>query len=243
MHCCVHFFFFKQKTAYEMRISDWSSDVCSSDLSVDNHAIRVTGRDRAADLVDCAAVHKPGSWSGRKLEQIATELVKPFGLKVTARASTGAAFKSFALQQGECVWEAIGRLCKFRGVLVQATADGNVEIITPGKRKASFKLAQGDNVLAGEATHDVRDRFSRYILKGQSAGDDEANGTTTSQARADSADAAVKRYRPLMIIADEQADTATLKKRAAWEATVRAGRTQLGHIGRAYCKDRGCQSG
>src|SRR3546814_1061257 len=33
--CCVMctvFFFFKQKTAYEMRISDWSSDVCSSDL-------------------------------------------------------------------------------------------------------------------------------------------------------------------------------------------------------------------
>src|SRR3546814_7203987 len=37
--CCVggfimllKFFFFKQKTAYEMRISDWSSDVCSSDL-------------------------------------------------------------------------------------------------------------------------------------------------------------------------------------------------------------------
>src|SRR3546814_12834283 len=29
--CCL-FFFFKQKTAYEVRISDWSSDVCSSDL-------------------------------------------------------------------------------------------------------------------------------------------------------------------------------------------------------------------
>src|SRR3546814_9436896 len=29
----VVFFFFKQKTAYEMRISDWSSDVCSSDLT------------------------------------------------------------------------------------------------------------------------------------------------------------------------------------------------------------------
>src|SRR3546814_9825216 len=28
----ILFFFFKQKTAYEMRISDWSSDVCSSDL-------------------------------------------------------------------------------------------------------------------------------------------------------------------------------------------------------------------
>src|SRR3546814_4980359 len=31
----VLFFFFKQKTAYEMRISDWSSDVCSSDLGRD----------------------------------------------------------------------------------------------------------------------------------------------------------------------------------------------------------------
>src|SRR3546814_10613321 len=30
--CLCVFFFFKQKTAYEMRISDWSSDVCSSDL-------------------------------------------------------------------------------------------------------------------------------------------------------------------------------------------------------------------
>src|SRR3546814_10178409 len=37
------FFFFKQKTAYEMRISDWSSDVCSSDLAFETapeiHAI------------------------------------------------------------------------------------------------------------------------------------------------------------------------------------------------------------
>src|SRR3546814_3539829 len=31
---CCYVFFFKQKTAYEMRISDWSSDVCSSDLPV-----------------------------------------------------------------------------------------------------------------------------------------------------------------------------------------------------------------
>src|SRR3546814_5486890 len=32
-----YFFFFKQKTAYEMRISDWSSDVCSSDLAILRH--------------------------------------------------------------------------------------------------------------------------------------------------------------------------------------------------------------
>src|SRR3546814_6689089 len=39
------FFFFKQKTAYEMRISDWSSDVCSSDLArrVRRHSWRLQG--------------------------------------------------------------------------------------------------------------------------------------------------------------------------------------------------------
>src|SRR3546814_2898563 len=48
------FFFFKQKTAYEMRISDWSSDVCSSDLNTDNPHVHllVRGRDQdGADLV------------------------------------------------------------------------------------------------------------------------------------------------------------------------------------------------
>src|SRR3546814_3752695 len=41
---CGGVFFFKQKTAYEMRISDWSSDVCSSDLLVeqDGHKLVVT---------------------------------------------------------------------------------------------------------------------------------------------------------------------------------------------------------
>src|SRR3546814_4712280 len=34
LFCFGCFFFFKQKTAYEMRISDWSSDVCSSDLKL-----------------------------------------------------------------------------------------------------------------------------------------------------------------------------------------------------------------
>src|SRR3546814_9016745 len=44
----VFFFFFKQKTAYEMRISDWSSDVCSSDL------LDLAGMARYVFLLRCA---------------------------------------------------------------------------------------------------------------------------------------------------------------------------------------------
>src|SRR3546814_4514002 len=41
--CFFSFFFFKQKTAYEMRISDWSSDVCSADLA-DGERVQIGSR-------------------------------------------------------------------------------------------------------------------------------------------------------------------------------------------------------
>src|SRR3546814_20675978 len=58
MNRCIDIFvfFFKQKTAYEMRISDWSSDVCSSDLAVGDVDIaaehRVAVKIEAAETVE-----------------------------------------------------------------------------------------------------------------------------------------------------------------------------------------------
>src|SRR3546814_10716874 len=54
----LFFFFFKQKTAYEMRISDWSSDVCSSDLVSTSKALG-TSIERGGS---CGARGK--SWAG-----------------------------------------------------------------------------------------------------------------------------------------------------------------------------------
>src|SRR3546814_5264918 len=61
-------FFFKQKTAYEMRISDWSSDVCSSDLlvpqpvrgSVSRRGLRAHGAWRQVDRVLVAGCNRMG---------------------------------------------------------------------------------------------------------------------------------------------------------------------------------------
>src|SRR3546814_8013439 len=58
--CVFLFFFFKQKTAYEMRISDWSSDVCSSDLT-SRSSPNVSARMPGARL--------PGSLSTRSEER------------------------------------------------------------------------------------------------------------------------------------------------------------------------------
>src|SRR3546814_2071941 len=55
--CYYIIFFFKQKTAYEMRISDWSSDVCSSDLAVEylvRDRLAALGLDAVAELTHFA---------------------------------------------------------------------------------------------------------------------------------------------------------------------------------------------
>src|SRR3546814_13025389 len=74
--CYGFFFFFKQKTAYEMRISDWSSDVCSSDLDGPIRVARKERRDlvfalgafeRAGGIDQCAARFDPAC---RAREQI-----------------------------------------------------------------------------------------------------------------------------------------------------------------------------
>src|SRR3546814_441816 len=59
--CYMFVFFFKQKTAYELRISDWSSDVCSSDLDRNRHLVShasVLNRARPGPKVFAQA--KPG---------------------------------------------------------------------------------------------------------------------------------------------------------------------------------------
>src|SRR3546814_5525031 len=58
-------FFFKQKTAYEMRISDWSSDVCSSDLQ--SVAVRRAGEE-AAFLEGAGEVPRAGRVGGEAEE-------------------------------------------------------------------------------------------------------------------------------------------------------------------------------
>ncbi|KTE24467.1 MULTISPECIES: phage baseplate assembly protein [unclassified Sphingopyxis] len=195
------------------------------------YGITVSGRDRAGDLVDCSAIAKPGSWTGKSIEAIAAELAKPFGIDVVARTDTGEKVKRFALQQGETVHAAIERLARYRGLLAVSNAAGQVELIRPGAGEIVAQLVEGENILPNSsAQHSARDRFSDYVVKGQASGDDQVNGKTAASIKAEARDPAITRYRPMLVIAEDQSTPANLRKRAAWEASTRAAKAQRGTI-------------
>src|SRR3546814_2587156 len=66
------FFFFKQKTAYEMRISDWSSDVCSSDLDQAN-ALPRTRRRKCHDMLGSVVAKIATALTPKKYARIARQ--------------------------------------------------------------------------------------------------------------------------------------------------------------------------
>lgn len=201
-------------------------DGINPQLDATGYSIVLVGRDRAADLIDCSAIAAPGSWTGRSIEAIAAELAKPFGISVVAKANTGEKVKRFAIQQGESVHAAIERLARYRGLLAVSNPQGEVELIRPGSGAPVAQLVEGENILGGTAIHDARERFSDYVIKGQSSGDDQVNARAAAAIKGEAKDAGVGRYRPLLVIGEDQSTPASLKKRAAWEASTRAAKAQ-----------------
>src|SRR3546814_1241361 len=87
-------FFFKQKTAYEMRISDWSSDVCSSDLSMSAANLRFQVDSRLATLLsqEYRSTERAlkelvdNAWDA-DADQVSIQLPKPLSGEQIGRAS------------------------------------------------------------------------------------------------------------------------------------------------------------
>jgi prophage tail gpP-like protein len=205
-------------------------DTAEPFIGPSSHQIVVSGRDKTCDLVDCSVIHKPGSWTSRKLEQIASEVAKPFGVTVRALVGTGATFGRAALQQGERAFDLIERLAKERALIAVSNEAGELELRRPGKVKAGYRLVLGENIETIRFRNDVTDRYSQVTLKGHAIttpGEfllDQV--ATTSQPTATAKDPGVTRYRPLLIVNADQTSGASLGDRARWEVTRRKGRAQ-----------------
>ena len=201
-------------------------DEVSPDYDAQSHTLTLSGRDATGDLVDCAAIHKPGTWSNRTLAQIATDLTAPFNVAVKVETNVGAPFKKWSIEPGEKVVDNLDRMARQRGVLLMSDGLGSLLITQPAQYKAPTALVLGKNVLSARGHASLMERFSEYIVKAQQMGDDEVSGTAAASPSGTATDPAVTRYRPTVIMSEDQADAGGCKTRAAWQRTVRAAKAQ-----------------
>jgi prophage tail gpP-like protein len=209
-------------------IIDGYIDESGPSYDSEKHDLQITGRDITADLIDCSAVNKPGHWKSMVLEKLVREIVSPFGFTVELLASGSLpGFKNFALNPGETAFEAIDRACRMCGVLPRLKQGTRIiQLFNAGTTCSSTQLIKGKNIKSAGGNFTTNGRYSTYTVKGQCKGNNDSFGITVSQVSATATDAGILRYRPLIIVAEGQCTPEFAKKRAAWEAIVRAVRSE-----------------
>lgn len=204
-------------------------DVVAPQYDAHQHTLQISGRDATGDLVDCAAVHKSGGWTNRTLAQIARDVAKPFGIGVKVETNVGKPIKSLTIEPGETALETLDRAARYRGVLLMSDGLGNLLLTEPRKGGAApAALELGKNILSASGHVSLVDRFATYIVKAQQSGSDSTFGAAASGPSAQVVDAVMQalRYRPTVILCEDQASAADCKLRAEWQRTVAAARSR-----------------
>lgn len=192
-------------------------------MTADSMKITVAGRDKTADLIDCAAVYSGGQWKNRTLEQIARDLCAPYGVTVRWELSdkeSSAVFPGFTLDHSETVYEALVRASRARGVLMTSNAAGEL-VFSRAASTATDELVLGENLLTLDFEEDFRDRFSEYTVKGYArtngAEGDDIDAKSIVSRKGTATDSDVTRYRPMIIIADSKITAKDAQARALRE--------------------------
>ena len=201
-------------------------DTVRPSYDAQSHTIEVGGRDATGDLVDCSAPTKPGEWHGATLGEIAAALTEPFGIPVRAEVDTGEPFRRFRIEEGETVFEAIERACRFRAILPQSDGNGGLILGRPTRSRSATRLERGVNILSTSAEFSLIDRYSDYLLLGQQPGSDDFFGEDAAHVVASAKDEGVARHRPLTLIAEQALDKVEAQARVDWEASFRAARAR-----------------
>lgn len=203
-------------------------DEVSVAIDGDSHGIAVRGRDRVADLIDCAPDIEPAAqWQNYSLLELAKLLAKPFGIAVRSNVDLGARFELVAMSAGQRVWDLIEQQARYRQALAISDGLGGLLFTRAGTRRLGTSIVEGENMLRGTATYSDLERYSHYVVKGQGLDLGGNVGALAGKAVGRATDRKLvlaKRHRPLLLVADKVVDSQRCIQRAQWEALTRAAR-------------------
>jgi prophage tail gpP-like protein len=216
-------------------VIDGYVDKRGQSVDATSRTLRYSGRDRAADLVDCSAIVEAGTvtknnWTFYNVDvaELARKIAEPHGIRVSVAPELGAVLtrdKRVLVHPGDTCFEVIARAAGAAQVLVISDGAGGI-LITRGGTERAAALIEGVNIKAGSSEFDASDRFHRYLLSSQVPGTDEASGEAT-RIQAEARDLGVRRTNRVILIRPEKGySRADSKRRADWEARIRAARSE-----------------
>lgn len=195
-------------------------------IDAHQHGIRVQGRGKCADLVDCAAEWPNSQISGTSALDIAQKLAAPYGISVRSVASAGRVIPQFNLMLSETAYEVVERVCRYSALLAYDEPDGNLLLSQVGMQQMASGLVQGGNVQRAEIAYSMDQRYSEYyayLLSMDMLSDAGDGGNLLAKAY----DPNVTRHRRHVIIAEAGGGGLDVSiQRAGWEAARRFGRGQ-----------------
>ncbi len=191
-----------------------------------SHTIRIVGRGKCQDLVDCSAEYPHGQITESTVLVIAQKLAHYYGIKVVEiGAEGGKPIKQLNQIRGETAYQIIERICRWRAPLCYELADGSLCLSRAGTSKMSSGFTEGQNAQFATMSFSDDQRFFEYqgyLISARIFGDiSPVNEFTWVEL-----DGGISRNRKLMIIAEtgDPEGGEVLKKRVTWECNRRIGR-------------------
>ncbi|MBD2781641.1 phage baseplate assembly protein [Xenorhabdus szentirmaii] len=208
-------------------------DIWNASINKGSHQIRVTGRSKCQDLVDCSAKWPQNVISRATPLQIAQKLAQWYGIDVTTDVPDMPVVPQFTLNWGESSQEVIDRITRYAALLYYDMPDGNLFLTRVSDNVAASGVAQGKNIELVEYQSAMNDRFSEY--SGLSMNVSGLNELSQGQgykvveiATANDPEAEKMRYRNYVTIIESTLHTHSRQQEAIdWEMNRRYGRSKV----------------
>lgn len=200
-------------------------DTLSPFFSPGAHGVRLIGRGKCQDLVDCSAEWDGCQISGSNALEIATKLAKPYGVSVKALSDPGGVVPQFNINVTDTPADILELVTRHAGLLYYEDAEGDLVLSEVAETDAASGFVEGENVQKAAVLKSIGQRYSDYKCSYLSIDTSGLLNYSDGLFFFASVDPFVSRHRQLVIVADGvMGGNELAKKRARWEASRRAGR-------------------
>lgn len=173
---------------------------------------------RTVDAVEASIKHATGLAKNKDLKGIAEEF-DSCGVGVEVVGSFDK-IERHQIEPGESLFSTLEPLARSGGAIIHDTPQGKLRIVKKPDAAHAGGLAAGVNIITATAEFSGQGRFDPVLVRGQQS---RGGGAQALRPEAEASDPSVGRFRPKVIVLDNEATVANLKKATEWHMRAAAG--------------------